>query len=254
MFFSALLLSYTLLASTYSLFRPRVRMAASRVALVVVLALSAPPTHSCSALAKTGAAAGTAARPARLPPLRRLPPRPPAVSRTLVVPHLLPAAGGASTGFYGVSAWVGLDSMTCKTSLMATGINILYLNGTTFVTAWTEVFPSPTVDLSMIVNAGDTITLTVAATSPTTGTAVVENLSNGQNSTDVQDGGFLLPFANFGNLTFTDTSATTQAGSTVGPSGSASHLINMVQSSRQFTSASTAASSVTIDYLTSIPF
>jgi carbohydrate-binding DOMON domain-containing protein len=35
----------------------------------------------------------------------------------------------------------------------------------------------------MSVNAGDTIKLTVTATSTTTGTAVVENLSSGQSST-----------------------------------------------------------------------
>ncbi|KAJ6569820.1 peptidase G1 [Mycena vulgaris] len=119
----------------------------------------------------------------------------------------------------------------------------------------------------------DTIKLTVTATSTTTGTAVVENLSNGQSSTvslttpsplclenaewiveDFQESTFLIPFADFGSITFTDASATTQSGSTAGPSGSGSHLINMVQSSLQFASASSVASSVTVDYLTSIPF
>jgi hypothetical protein len=145
--------------------------------------------------------------------------------------------------------------------------------------------------MAMTVNAGDTIKLTVTATSTTTGTAAVENLSNGQSSTvsltspsplclasayhpesnggteranrtadaewiveDFQESTFLIPFANFGSITFTDASATTQSGNTVGPSGSGSHLINMVQSSLDFASASSAASSVTVDYLTSIPF
>jgi hypothetical protein len=52
------------------------------------------------------------------------------VAGTLVVPHLQPATGGASTGFYGGSAWVGLDGMTCQTSLMATGIDFIYFNET----------------------------------------------------------------------------------------------------------------------------
>ncbi|KAJ7890754.1 acid proteinase [Mycena leptocephala] len=195
------------------------------------------------------------------------------VTGTLVVPHLQPATGGASTGFYGGSAWVGLDGMTCQTSLMATGIDFIYFNETISANAWTEVYPNPGVDLSMSVNAGDTIKLTVTATSTTTGTAVVENLSSGQSSTvslttplplclenaewivqDFQESTFLIPFANFGSITFTDASATTQSGGTVGPSGPGSHLIDMVQRSLHFASASSAASSVTVDYLTSIPF
>ncbi|KAJ6556497.1 peptidase A4 family-domain-containing protein [Mycena vulgaris] len=186
------------------------------------------------------------------------------------------ATSSPPTGYYGGSAWVGLDGMTCQTSLMATGIDFIYFNETISANdmyAWTEVYPNPGVDLSMSVNAGDTIKLTVTATSTTTGTAVVENLSNGQSSTvslttssplclknaewiveDFQESTFLIPFVNFGSITFTDASATTQSGSTVGPSGSGSHLINMVQSSLRFASASSAASSVTVDYLTSIPF
>ncbi|KAJ7488162.1 peptidase A4 family-domain-containing protein [Mycena latifolia] len=195
------------------------------------------------------------------------------VTGTLVVPHLQPATGGASSGIYGGSAWVGLDGMTCQNSLMATGIQFMYLNETIYANTWTEVYPNAAVDLSMTVNAGDTIKLTLTATSTTTGTAVVENLSNGESGTvsltspsplclsnaewiveDYQEGTFLMPFANFGSITFNDASATTQSGSTVGPSAAGSHLINMVQSNLQFTSASSAASSVTVDYLTSIPF
>ncbi|KAJ7729440.1 peptidase A4 family-domain-containing protein [Mycena metata] len=195
------------------------------------------------------------------------------VTGTLVVPNLRPAAGGASTGYYGGSAWVGLDGLTCQTSLVAAGINFIYFNESITVNTWTDVYPNPGADLSMAVNAGDTIKLTVTATSTTTATAVVENLSNGQSSTvsltspsplclanaewiveDFQESTFLIPFANFGSITFTDASATTQSGSTVGPSGSGSHLINMVQGTLQFTSASSDASSVTVDYLTSIPF
>ncbi|KAJ7346354.1 acid proteinase [Mycena albidolilacea] len=195
------------------------------------------------------------------------------VTGTLVVPHLRPATGGASTGIYGGSSWVGLDGMTCQTSLMATGIDFIYLNETILANAWTEVYPNPGVNMAMAVNAGDTVKLTVTATSTTTGTAVVENLSNGQSSTvsltspsplclenaewiveDFQEGTFLIPFANFGSITFTDASATTQSGSKIGPSGSGSHLINMVQRSLQFASATSSASSVTVDYLASIPF
>lgn len=142
------------------------------------------------------------------------------------------------------------------------------------ISAWTEVYPNPSVNMSsMAVNAGDTVKLTLTATSSTAGTALVENQSTGQSSTvdltsptplclanaewmveDFQEGTFLMPFANFGTITFTDASATTQSGSTVGPSASGSHLVNMVQSGLEFASASSAESSVTVEYLTSIPF
>jgi len=200
------------------------------------------------------------------------------VTGTLVVPNLQPAAGGATSGYYGGSAWVGLDGMTCQTSLMAAGIDFIYLEGTTTANTWTEVYPNPGVNLAMTVNPGDTIKLTLTATSTTTGTAVVENQSNGQSSTvsltspsalclenaewiveDFQEGTFLIPFADFGTITFNDASATTQSGSTIGPDSAGSHIINMAQKDAelqvlQFTSASCAASSVTVDYLTSIPF
>ncbi|KAJ7205464.1 peptidase A4 family-domain-containing protein [Mycena pura] len=195
------------------------------------------------------------------------------ITGTLVVPHLQPATGGAIEGIYGGSAWVGLDGMTCQTSLMATGIQFIYLNQTILANSWTEVYPNPAVTMSMPVNAGDVVKLTLTATSSTTGTAVVQNLSSGQSSTvgltstaplcladaewiveDFEEGTFLMPFADFGSITFSDASATTQDGGTVGPCGSGSHLIDMVQSGLQFASASCAASSVTVDYLTSIPF
>ncbi|KAJ7939842.1 acid proteinase [Mycena leptocephala] len=195
------------------------------------------------------------------------------VTGTLVVPHLQPAAGGASTRYYGGSAWVGMDGMTCKTSFMTAGIDLIYFNESIMANAWTEVYPDPGVNMAMTVNAGDSIQLTITATSTTSGTAVVENVSNGQSSTvqltttsplclanaewiveDFQESTFLIPFADFGSITFTNASATSQSGSKVSPSGCGSHLINMVQGSLQFTSASSAASSVTVDYLTSIPF
>ncbi|KAJ6506133.1 acid proteinase [Mycena vulgaris] len=276
MFFSASLLSYALLASTVfavptsrldgdiarrvgrlvSPFRPADGVSEKR--------LSARKNGDSTVLTSSNWAGAGMESPANTYQ---------SVTGTLVVPHLRPATGGASTGFYGGSSWVGLDGMTCKTSLMATGIDFTYFNETVFANAWTEVYPNPGVSMAMTVNAGDTIKLTVTATSTTTGTAVVENLSNGQSSTvslttpspmclenaewiveDFQESTFLIPFANFGSITFTDASATTRSGSTVGPSGSGSHLINMVQSSLQFASARSAASSVTVDYLTSIPF
>ncbi|KAJ7194249.1 peptidase A4 family-domain-containing protein [Mycena pura] len=271
MFFSASLLSYALLASTV-LAAPSSRGKTSKTATITTTgptstATSSPPLSAPGpAILSSNIWAGAGMES----PENTYQ----SVTGTLVVPHLQPATGGAIEGIYGGSAWVGLDGMTCQTSLMATGIQFIYFNQTILANAWTEVYPNPSVDItSMTVNAGDTIKLTLTATSTTTGTAVVENLSNGQSSTvditspsplclanaewiveDFEEGTFLMPFANFGTITFTDASATTRSGSTVGPSGDGSHIINMVQSGRQFASASCAASTVTVDYLTSIPF
>ncbi|KAJ7144275.1 peptidase A4 family-domain-containing protein, partial [Mycena epipterygia] len=246
MFFSASLLSYALLTSTvFAVPTSRLdggiarrvggggntsKTATVPATSISTTATSSPPSSTDSAVLTSSTWAGAGMEsPANTYQ---------SVTGTLVVPHLQPATGGASTGFYGGSAWIGLDGMTCQTSLMATGIDFLYLNETISVNAWTEVYPNPAVDLSMGVNAGDTMKLTVTATSTTTGTAVVENMSNGQSSTvgltpsplclenaewiveDVQDGSFLVLFADFGSIAFTDASATTQSGSTVGPSGS----------------------------------
>jgi hypothetical protein len=193
------------------------------------------------------------------------------VTGTLVVPNLQPAAGGAASGYYGGSAWVGLDGLTCASGLMAAGIDFQYLQGAVTAKVWTEAYPNPGVNSALAANPGDTIRLTITATSSTAGTAVVDNLSSGQSTTvvlsspsplclanaewvveDFQEGTFLIPFADFGTITFNDASATTSSGSTVGPSGG--HLINMVQSNEQFTSASSTSNSVTVNYLTSIPF
>ncbi|KAF7351742.1 hypothetical protein MSAN_01607400 [Mycena sanguinolenta] len=193
------------------------------------------------------------------------------VTGTLVVPNLQPAAGGAASGYYGGSAWVGLDGMTCGSALMAAGIDFQYLQGAVTASVWTETYPNPGVNSALAVSPGNTIKITVTATSSTTGTVVVDNVSSGQSTTvaltspsplclanaewvveDYQEGTFLIPFADFGTITFTDASATTQSGSTVGPS--TGHLINMVQSNEQFTTASSTGDSVTVKYLTSIPF
>lgn len=79
------------------------------------------------------------------------------------------------------------------------------------------------------ISAGDTITVTVTATTTTAGTAVVKNVTKGTSVThtftsqsaalqelnaewiveDFESGGALVPFADFGTVTFTGATATT---------------------------------------------
>ena len=63
---------------------------------------------------------------------------------------------------------------------------------------------------------------------------------------DFEEGDSLVPFANFGTVTFEDASARTASGS-VGPSGA--NTIDIEQNGRVLTSVSTSGSSVTVSYV-----
>lgn len=109
------------------------------------------------------------------------------------------------------------------------------------------------------------ITLTVTATSTTAGTAVIENVSTGKTVSksltstdklcqtnaewiveDFEEGNSLVPFANFGTVTFTNAHATTSSG-TVTPAGAT--VINMEQNNKVLTSVSVSGSGVTVEYV-----
>jgi hypothetical protein len=132
--------------------------------------------------------------------------------------------------------------------------------------AWYEWFPDYAYDFSGIsFKAGDSVTLTVTAKSTTSGTAVIKNNSNGQSVSksitsssalceqdaewiveDFEENSGLVPFANFGTVTFTGASAGKSSGS-VGP-GSA-NTIDIQQGSSVLTSVSLSSSAVTIKYV-----
>lgn len=106
-------------------------------------------------------------------------------------------------------------------------------------TAWYEWFPDVSYDFTGIeFAAGDSVTLTVTATSTCSGPAIIENNINGQyvaqNLTsgyalcqtnaewiveDFLEGDETVQFANFGTVTFTDVYATTAEGDSLGPDG-----------------------------------
>jgi len=183
------------------------------------------------------------------------------VTAEFVVPKPSGSSGSAA------SAWVGIDGDTCGNAILQTGIDFnVGSGGSVSYDAWYEWFPAGAFDFSGITIAtGNTIQLTVTATSSTSGTAVIKNVSNGQSVSksltsssalcqtnaewiveDFEEGGSLVPFADFNTVTFTGASATTLSGSTVGPSGA---VIFDIEQNSVLTSVSTTSTSVTVNYV-----
>ena len=107
--------------------------------------------------------------------------------------------------------------------------------------------------------------VTVTAASTKSGTAKIENLTTGKTVTksitsssalceqdaewiveDYEESDGLVPFANFGTVTFTSASAGKSSGSS-GPSGAT--IIDIEQNGNVLTSVSTSSSSVTVKYV-----
>ncbi|KAI9701331.1 MAG: hypothetical protein M1820_006553 [Bogoriella megaspora] len=196
------------------------------------------------------------------------------ITGTFTVPSVQLPSGGNSGTAYSASAWVGLDGYTCGSAILQTGIDFTLQNGRTTYDAWYEWYPDYAYDFSGIsFSAGDSVTVTIKATSKTGGTATVKNNSKGTSVTHTFTGqGASLcetnaewivedfeeisgntqqqvPFVNFGSVTFTGASAST-AGGSVGITNADS--VNMIsQSNRNEVIAATtiqSSSSVKITY------
>ena len=180
--------------------------------------------------------------------------------------------------------WVGIDGFTCPSrALLQTGVQLnfvddtvsyngkfIYLRGSLIailLLAWYEWFPAETIYFdNMIINSGDEVRLTVVATSTTTGRASVENLTNKQTVEHelsskyplcqesaewiVEDFSFgnntLVPFNDFGTVTFKDAFARTAGGKTSTPDGAIIALI--AQDNTPITSVHEGPLGVTISY------
>ena len=99
------------------------------------------------------------------------------VTGTFVVPT--PSGTGAA------SAWVGIDGDTAQNSILQSGVDFTVAsNGRVSYQAWFEWFPNFAIDFSNFpISAGQTITVTVHATSKTAGTVVLTNASTGKSIT-----------------------------------------------------------------------
>ncbi|TVY92248.1 Aspergillopepsin [Lachnellula willkommii] len=168
------------------------------------------------------------------------------------------------------ASWVGIDGDTCSTAILQTGIDWTYSGGSVTYDAWYEWYPDYSYDFSdLTISAGDTIKATVKASSKTSGTATVENVSTGESQTHsfsgegsegdlceenaewiveaYEEDGSQVTLADFGTETFSSASAT-QDGSSVGPDGST--IIDMQSDSGStVVTCSSGSSSVKCTYV-----
>ncbi|KAI1317668.1 peptidase A4 family-domain-containing protein [Xylariaceae sp. FL0255] len=154
------------------------------------------------------------------------------VSGTIVVPEPTVPPGGSNSGKYSAAAWVGIDGSTCQTAILQTGIDMNLEAGAVSYTTWYEWYPDYSYDFTGFgISAGDTVAMSVATTSKTSGTVTIENHTTGQTVShdfenqsgqlcqtnaewiveDFQQGNSLVPFVDFNSVTFTDAMVDGQA-------------------------------------------
>ena len=192
------------------------------------------------------------------------------VTGTIVVPTPQEPSSGSNSGTqYAASAWVGIDGDTCQSAILQTGVDFYIEDGQASFDAWYEWFPDYAYNFDdFTVNAGDTIQMTVTASSTSSGTATLDNLSTGQTVShsfsgesselcetnaewiveDFSSGSSLVPFADFKAVTFTDASVTTTSGATLGVEGAA--ILDIRQNNKVLTDCSISGdSTVTCTYV-----
>jgi Peptidase A4 family len=184
---------------------------------------------------------------------------------TVPTPKAVDGKSGSS------SAWVGIDGDTYTDAILQTGVDFsVDILGLTSFDAWYEWYPDYAYDFSGIsISAGDSISVSVVASSSTAGTATIENLTTGekvdkaltapdssaklggQNAEwiveDFEEGDSLVNLDNFGTVTFTSTSAGLSNGESVGNDGA--DILDIEQDGTVLTKASVPSSSeVVVEY------
>ncbi|KUJ06940.1 uncharacterized protein LY89DRAFT_712271 [Mollisia scopiformis] len=157
-----------------------------------------------------------------------------AVSGKFTVPTpSIPSGVDSTDGEYSASAWVGIDGNTYSTAILQTGVDFtVSTSGEVSYDAWYEWYPDYAYDFDLTISAGDVIAMYVNATTTTSGSATIENLTTGKTVTksltstsalggenaewiveDFEEGDSLIAFADFGNVTFTECVASTSSSS-----------------------------------------
>jgi hypothetical protein len=187
---------------------------------------------------------------------------------TSTVPTPSAPPGGDSGTEYCGAAWVGIDGDTCQSGLIQTGVFWCVQNGEYSYEAWYRWIPGASIAYDNInINAGDVISVTVTWTSDTSGTVYLVDETNGGNGfitftgqtsgtlcgtnaewivEDFEENGGLVPFADFGTVTFTGATAVV-GGQTVSASGA--EIIDLVASDNSvITSTNIDGTTVTVTY------
>jgi len=126
------------------------------------------------------------------------------------------------------AAWVGIDGDSCETAILQTGFQ--WIDGE--YAAWYEWYPADSVNFDITIAEGDSIKMTVTATSKSAGEAIIENVTTGVTVSKTFSGESdalcefdaewivedfeecegnscsLVPFGDFGTVEFTAASAT----------------------------------------------
>jgi hypothetical protein len=192
-----------------------------------------------------------------------------AVSAQFVVPTPKVPSGGSSRTQYAASAWVGIDGDTYGNAILQTGVDFYVEGGSVSFDCWYEWYPDYAYTFTGIsIKAGDTIALSVSSTSASAGTTTIKNLSSGQSVSkkltapssnshlggqnaewiveDFEEGSGMVPFANFGTVTFTNAKYGASDGSTGG--AGAATILDIKQGSSVLTSASASGNTVKVAY------
>jgi len=188
---------------------------------------------------------------------------------TFTIPKpTVPAGGSTRTEFCG-AAWVGIDGDTCQSGLIQTGVFWCVENGAFSYEAWYEYIPQASIAYTGIsVTAGNVIKLTVTKTSTTGGVTTLENVSTGETAThtftkqtsgtlcgenaewiveDFTSGSSLVPFADFGTVTFTGATAIAN-GATVS-AATADTIVLVSSSDATLTDTTVSGTTVTVKYV-----
>lgn len=193
------------------------------------------------------------------------------VTGTFTIPKpTVPSGGSTRTEFCG-AAWVGIDGDTCQSGLIQTGVFWCVENGAFSYEAWYEYIPQASIAYTGIsVTSGNQIKVTVTKTSSNGGVTTLENVSTGQSAShtftgqtggtlcgdnaewiveDFTEGNSLVPFANFGTVTFSGASAIV-GGTTVTPASADADTIVLVSSSDSpLTTTTVSGGTVTVKYV-----
>lgn len=193
------------------------------------------------------------------------------VTGTFTIPvPTVPSGGSTRTEFCG-AAWVGIDGDTCQSGLIQTGVFWCVENGAFSYEAWYEYIPQASIAYTGIsVTGGNVIKVTVTKTSATGGVTTLENVSTGETAShtftkqtggslcgdnaewiveDFTEGSSLVPFADFGTVTFTGATAIVGGETVTAAAAEADTIVLVSSSDASLTTTTVSGSTVTVKYV-----